>query len=173
MAVQRHVDVVTVGAGWTAAPSWRGSWLRRAWRWVSLEQGPPRWTDPHFAHNHDQLRYTLRQAMMHDISEETWTWRPNPRSPSLPSASLVVPPWGRYRRLRHPLGSGILALLPTDFAYRTHHIQRYGDDRLPPAPAYGTGQSPTPSWNRTTPGWRRTSHLRPGGQHHGREAAGR
>ncbi|MGI6209920.1 MAG: GMC family oxidoreductase [Anaerolineae bacterium] len=131
MAVQRHVDVVTVGAGWTAAIL---AWIlaEAGLEVVSLEQGPPRWTDPHFAHNHDQLRYTLRQAMMHDISEETWTWRPNPRSPSLP-----IRQFGSFHPGEGIGGSGIhwaaeyWRFSPTDFAYRTHHIQRYGDDRLP------------------------------------------
>ena len=43
-----------------------------------------RWTYPHFAHDHDSLRYSVRYAMMVDLQRESWTWRPNPNAPALP-----------------------------------------------------------------------------------------
>ena len=56
MPVQKKVDVVMVGAGWTAAIlAWKLT--EAGLRVVSLEQGPSRWTDPDFLHNHDSLRY--------------------------------------------------------------------------------------------------------------------
>src|SRR5690606_31809297 len=83
MAVDRRVDVVTVGAGWTAGILAR-KLTAAGLRVVSIEQGPKRWATPDFEHNHDSLRYSIRKAMMINLNNETWTWRPNPRRPSLP-----------------------------------------------------------------------------------------
>ena len=45
MAVQKKVDVVTVGAGWTAAMlAWKLT--AAGYHVVSLEQGPTRWANP-------------------------------------------------------------------------------------------------------------------------------
>lgn len=131
MAQQRKVDVVTVGAGWTASIlAWKLT--EAGLNVVSLEQGPERWTHPDFAHNHDSLRFSVRKAMMHDISRETWTWRPNPSAPSLPMR--------RYGSFHPGQGLGGAAVhwsgmlwrfLPSDFNYRTHHVERYGADKLP------------------------------------------
>ena len=83
MAVQKRVNVVTVGAGWTAAIF--AQILTEAGLTVaSIEQGPERWANPDFEHNHDPLRYHVRHAMMVDLRKETWTWRPNPKAPTLP-----------------------------------------------------------------------------------------
>ena len=83
MSVQKRVNVVTVGAGWTAAV-FAQILTEAGLSVVSLEQGPERWANPDFEHNHDPLRYHVRHAMMVDLSKETWTWRPNPNAPSLP-----------------------------------------------------------------------------------------
>lgn len=131
MAVQDKVDVVTLGAGWTSAIlGWKlgsaGIKVR------ALEQGMERWTSTDFQHNHDALRHSQRKALMTDLSKETWTWRPNPNMPSLP-----VRKFGSF----HP-GAGLggasihwaaelWRFYPSDFNYRTHHIERYGEDRLP------------------------------------------
>ena len=75
MPVQKKVDVVMVGAGWTAAIlAWKLT--EAGLRCVSLEQGPSRWTDPDFLHDHDPVRYHARHAMMVNLRRETWTWRP-------------------------------------------------------------------------------------------------
>ncbi len=131
MAVQNQVDVVTVGAGWTAAIlAWKLT--EAGYNVVSIEQGPSRWTDPDFVHNHDALRYHGRHAMMIDLGKETWTWRPNPRAPSLPMR--------QYGSFNPGQGLGGAAVhwtaqlwrfFPSDFIYRTHHVQRYGENRLP------------------------------------------
>lgn len=54
-----HVDVVMIGAGWTASIlAWK---LASAGMKVrSLEQGEKRWTATDFQHNHDGLRYLVR-----------------------------------------------------------------------------------------------------------------
>ena len=131
MAVLKKVDVVTVGAGWTAGIL--------AWKLtaagldvVSIEQGPARWATPDFEHNHDTLRYMIRKAMMVNLNKETWTWRPNPRSPSLP-----IRQYGSFHPGQGIGGAGIhwaaqtWRFYPTDYQYRTHHIERYGEEKLP------------------------------------------
>lgn len=131
MAVQDHVDVVTLGAGWTASIlAWKlGS---EGLKVRSLEQGEERWTSTDFKHNHDALRHSVRKALMTDLNKESWTWRPNPNMPSLPF---------RRNASFHP-GSGtggasvhwtaqLWRFYPTDYNYRSHHIERYGEGRIP------------------------------------------
>ncbi len=131
MAVQKKVDVVTVGGGWTA--SILAQMLTEAGHTVvSIEQGPARWTHPDFEHDHDPLRYHVRHAMMVNLARETWTWRPNPQSPSLPMRQYgsFNPGQGLGGSAIH--WSGMLwRYLETDFQYRSHHIQRYGASKLP------------------------------------------
>ncbi len=129
--VHPKVDVVAVGAGWTAAIlAWKLT--AAGLRMVSIEQGPARWSNPHFQHNHDALRYSYRQAMMVDLRQETWTWRPNPRLPSLP-----IRKFGAFHPGQGVGGAGIhwaaehWRFFPSDFRYRTHHIERYGREKLP------------------------------------------
>lgn len=100
MAVQEKVDVVTIGAGWTAAIlAWKLT--QEGVKVRSLEQGRERWTSTDFQHNHDALRYSVRKALMADVSNEAWTWRPNPNKPSLPM---------RRHQSFHP-GSGLGGLV--------------------------------------------------------------
>ena len=131
MAVQDKVDVVTIGAGWTAAIlAWKlgeaGAKVR------SLEQGSERWTATDFQHNHDALQFLIRKSLMANLSQESWTWRPNPNAPSLPMRQF-----GSFHPGQGLGGSGIhwaaetWRFYPTDYNYRTHHIERYGEDRLP------------------------------------------
>ncbi len=120
-----------VGAGWTAAIlAWKLTAI--GLRVVSLEQGPSRWTDPDFEHDHDPLRYHSRHAMMVNLAQETWTWRPNPTAPTLPMRQ-----YGSFNPGTGVGGSAIhwtaqlWRYMPTDFQYRTHHLQRYGEKKLP------------------------------------------
>ncbi len=88
--------------------------------------------NPDFAHNHDGLRYRVRKAMMVNLRQETWTWRPNPKLSALP-----IRQYGSF----HP-GSGnggasvhwtgqLWRFLPADFQHRSHIIERYGKDKIP------------------------------------------
>lgn len=132
MAIRHDpVDVVTVGAGLTAAIV-AARLTRAGRRVVSLERGGAQWTYPDFAHNHDHLRYAIRSEMMQDLAQESWTWRPDPRLPSLPMR--------RYGAF-HP-GQGVggsmvhwTAMLwrfqPSDFQIRTRNVERYGAAKLP------------------------------------------
>lgn len=131
MATQKKVDVVTIGAGWTAAIL---AYLltQDGYSVVSIEQGPSRFATPDFEHNHDSLRYSIRKAMMFDLGQETWTWRPNPNRPSLP-----IRQYGSFHPGQGIGGAGIhwaaqtWRFYPSDFNYRTHHIERYGVGKLP------------------------------------------
>ncbi len=131
MSVQKRVNVVTVGAGWTAAV-FAQILTEAGLSVVSLEQGPERWANPDFEHNHDPLRYHVRHAMMVDLSKETWTWRPNPNAPSLPMRQYgsFNPGQGLGGSAIH--WSGMLwRHLQSDFKYRSHYIDRYGQGKLP------------------------------------------
>lgn len=131
MAKQKKVDVVTVGAGWTAAVMAQ-KLTAAGYRVVSLEMGPVRWTTPDFEHDHDPLRYHQRHAMMVNLGRESWTWRPNVKAPSLPMRHYgsFNPGSGMGGSAIH--WSGMLwRYLKSDFQYRSHSIERYGKDKLP------------------------------------------
>ncbi len=131
MAEHRKVDVVTVGAGWTAGIMAQ-QLTDEGLEVVSLERGPERWTTPDFTHNRDHLRYTVRYQMMVDLARETWTWRPNPDAPALPMRQ-----YGSFHPGAGTGGAGVhwagqsWRFLPHDFRYRTHHLERYGEEKLP------------------------------------------
>ena len=134
MAIKhKRVDMVTIGAGWTAGML-AAKLCPNGTTMVSLEQGSTRWTWPHFAHDHDSLRYSVRYAMMVDLKRETWTWRPNPRSPALPMR--------QYGTFNPGMGLGGAAVhwsaqlwryLEYDFKHRSHIVDRYGSRRSRPA----------------------------------------
>src|SRR6476661_6512977 len=131
MATLPKVDVVTIGAGWTAGILAQ-QLTAAGHKVVSLEQGPFRHTATDFPHPHDELRFQVRRDMMVDLSEETWTWRPNPSAPSLPMRQ-----YGSFNPGKGVGGAGIhwaaqnWRFFPSDFQYRSHHIQRYGEKKLP------------------------------------------
>lgn len=79
----KHVDVVTVGAGWTAGVL-AEQLTRAGLTVVSLERGEIRDTALNFSHDHDELRYQVRRDMMINLQNETWTWRPGPKDTALP-----------------------------------------------------------------------------------------
>lgn len=126
-----HVDVVLIGAGWTASIlAWK---LAKAGLKVrSLEQGQERWTATHFQHNHDSLRHAVRKHLLVDLSMETWTWRPNADLPSLPLRMH-----GSFHPGQGTGGAGVhwsgqlYRYYPHHFRYRSHLIERYGEGKLP------------------------------------------
>jgi gluconate 2-dehydrogenase alpha chain len=131
MATLPRVDVVTVGAGWSAGIIAQ-QLTAAGYDVLSLEMGLNRFANPHFAHNHDTLHHVLRTGLMANIRKETWTWRPNPGAPSLPMRQF-----GSFHPGQGTGGAGIhwaaqhWRFYPTDFNYRTHHTERYGADKLP------------------------------------------
>lgn len=133
MAQNKRVDVVTVGAGWTAGIIAQ-QLTAQGLSVVSLEQGPNRMTDPDFMSpwEHDELRYSVRRDMMVNLRNETWTWRPSPKQSALPMRK-----YGSFNPGQGVGGAGIhwaaqnWRFYPSDFEYRTHHVERYGEDKLP------------------------------------------
>ena len=131
MAVKPRVNVVTIGGGWTSAIlGWK---LGEAGHKVAaIELGPGRWANPGFEHNHDGLRFHARHAMMINLRNETWTWRPNPDSPSLPMRQ-----YGTFNPGQGLGGAGIhwtaqlWRFYPQDFRLRSSIIERYGEEKLP------------------------------------------
>ncbi|MEZ4570012.1 MAG: GMC family oxidoreductase [Thermomicrobiales bacterium] len=131
MKTLEKVDVVTVGAGWTAAIlAWKLT--EAGYRVSSIEQGPSRWANPDFDHNHDSIRYSVRKAMMYPLSSETWSWRPNVQAPSLP-----IRKYGSFHPGQGVGGAAIhwsgqlYRFTPADFNLRSHYVEKYGEDILP------------------------------------------
>ena len=131
MAVQKKVDVVTLGAGWSAGVM-AYKLTQAGYQVLSLEQGPARWANPDYAHNHDALRYKKRKAMMVNLGQETWTWRPNPGVPALPMRH-----YGAFQPGSGLGGSGVhwsaqyFRYTETDFRLRSYYTERYGKGFLP------------------------------------------
>jgi gluconate 2-dehydrogenase alpha chain len=126
-----EVDVVTIGAGWTAGILAQ-QLTAEGHEVVSIEKGRAQWTWPDFAHNHDELRYTVRHDLLHEIEKESWTWRANRNLPSLPMRQ-----YGSFHPGSNVGGAGVhwsavmWRFLPSDFDYVSHHRERYGPDILP------------------------------------------
>jgi gluconate 2-dehydrogenase alpha chain len=131
MAQNQKVDVVTVGAGLVAGIM-AYQLTQAGLRVVSLEQGPWLTTEQDFSHDHDELRYNQRREMMVDLSRETWTWRPSPKDRALPMRQ-----YGSFNPHQGVGGAAVhwatqnWRFYPSDFEYRSHHIERYGEDKLP------------------------------------------
>lgn len=131
MATQRKVDVVTIGAGMTASiMAWKLT--AAGMNVVSIERGPLRFANPDFEHDHDPLRYDARHAMMVDLTKETWSWRPNPKAPTLPIRKYgsFNPGMGLGGAMAH-WSAMDWRYLQSDFRYRSHYTERYGASKLP------------------------------------------
>jgi gluconate 2-dehydrogenase alpha chain len=131
--VIRHkkVDVVTVGAGLTASMI-AAKLCPAGHDVVSIEMGGPQWTYPHIAHDHDGLRFSVRYAMMVNLRKQTWTWRPSAGKPSLPMRQYgsFNPGEGLGGAMVH-WSAQLWRFMPTDFRYRSHIVERYGEKKLP------------------------------------------
>jgi len=133
MAQLPKVEIVTVGAGWTAGILAQ-QLTAAGHQVVSLEQGPWRTTQDDFAspQPHDELRFQVRRDMMVDLQQETWTWRPSPTDTALPMRQ-----YGAFNPGKGVGGAGIhwaaqsWRFYPADFQYRSHYTERYGEEKLP------------------------------------------
>ncbi|MFL5759761.1 MAG: GMC family oxidoreductase [Thermomicrobiales bacterium] len=131
MAENKKVDVVTVGAGLVGGILAQ-QLTKAGMSVVSIEQGPWLTTSADFSHDHDELRYNQRREYMVDLSQETWTWRPSPKDRALPMRQ-----YGSFNPHKGVGGAAVhwaaqnWRFFPSDFEYRSHHSQRYGEDRLP------------------------------------------
>src|SRR3546814_380305 len=69
---------------------------------------------------------------MHRLEKESWTWRPSPSARALPMRM-----YGSFHPGDGYGGAGVhwaaqtWRFYPSDFKYRSHHVERYGEDALP------------------------------------------
>jgi gluconate 2-dehydrogenase alpha chain len=124
----KPVDVVTIGVGLTG--SLAGLELAKAGlKVVGLERGAARNTVPDFQSPaiHDELRFSIRKAMMQDNTKVAVTFRNNSDQTALPIRrwESFLPGQGLGGSLVHWNGQSFRAQV-ADFIYKTHHEQRYG-----------------------------------------------
>ena len=128
----KPVDVVTIGVGLTgsmAALEMAQSGLKV----VGLERGAPRFTVPDFQSPaiHDELRFSIRKAMMQDNVKVAVTFRNNSNETALPIRrwESFLPGQGLGGSFVHWNGQSFRAQV-ADFVWRSHTIQRYGQKFL-------------------------------------------
>src|SRR5271156_2203148 len=130
----KHVDVVTIGVGLT------GSLMalelaRTGLKVVGIERGAPRFTVPDFQSPaiHDELRFSIRKAMMQDNVKEAVTFRNASDQTALPIRrwESFLPGTGLGGSFVHWNGQSF-RFQAADFIYKTHIEQRYGKKILDP-----------------------------------------
>jgi gluconate 2-dehydrogenase alpha chain len=128
----KPVDVVTIGVGLTgslAALELAGEGLTV----VGLERGAPRDTVPDFQSPsiHDELRYSIRKAMMQDNAKVAVTFRNDSNQTALPIRrwESFLPGQGLGGSFVHWNGQSFRGQV-SDFINRTHHLERYGQKFL-------------------------------------------
>ncbi|MGI4813807.1 MAG: GMC family oxidoreductase [Janthinobacterium lividum] len=84
-----EVDVVLVGMGW-AGGIMAKELSQHGLKVVGLERGPPRSTGEDYAipHIRDELKYSIRFALMQDVKQETLTFRNHVSQQALPMRKL-------------------------------------------------------------------------------------
>src|SRR6202040_2885192 len=124
----KHVDVVTIGVGLT------GSMMalelaRTGLKVVGIERGAPRFTVPDFQSPaiHDELRFSIRKAMMQDNVKVPVTFRNNSDETALPIRrwESFLPGQGLGGAFVHWNGQSFRFQV-ADFVLRSRTIQRYG-----------------------------------------------
>jgi gluconate 2-dehydrogenase alpha chain len=129
-----ETDVVLLGVGLVG--SILGRELTRAGlRVVGLERGEPRWTVPDFQGPamHDELRYSVRKALMQDNAREAVTFRNNAQQVALPIRrwESFLPGTGLGGAAVHWNGQ-TYRFQDTDLQMRTRTVQRYGEKFVGP-----------------------------------------
>src|SRR5689334_9714478 len=127
-SVNKPVDVVLVGMGWTGALLAKEI-SAAGLRVVGLERGFDRQTVPDFQAPamHDELRYSVQNGLMQDPARETITFRNNPDQEALPMRRL-----GAFRPGTDLGGSGVhwsgacYRYTQADFKPRSHYTAKYG-----------------------------------------------
>jgi|TARA_A100001391_G_C5084492_1_gene280779 gluconate 2-dehydrogenase alpha chain len=133
MATQlKEVDAVLIGVGLVG--SILGRELTKAGlKVVGLERGEPRSTVPDFQgpHMHDELRYSVRKALMQDNTKETLTFRNHRNQVALPMRRWegFLPGTGVGGAAVHWNGQ-TYRFQDTDLRMRTLTEERYGKDFL-------------------------------------------
>jgi gluconate 2-dehydrogenase alpha chain len=129
-----ETDAVLIGVGLVG--SILGRELTRAGlHVVGLERGEPRFTVPDFQgpYMHDELRYSVRKAMMQDNAREAMTFRNNSRQDALPIRrwESFLPGTGLGGAAVHWNGQ-TYRFQDTDLRMRTLATERYGKDFMAP-----------------------------------------
>ena len=172
----KPVDVVTIGVGLT------GSLMalelaRTGLKVVGIERGAPRFTVPDFQSPaiHDELRFSIRKAMMQDNVKEAVTFRNSSDQTALPIRrwESFLPGTGLGGSFVHWNGQSFRFQV-ADFIYKTHIEQRYGKKILDPEL---TIQDWGVTYDELEPHYDRfeylCGHQRQGRQHQGHHSAGR
>jgi gluconate 2-dehydrogenase alpha chain len=128
------VDVLVVGFGWTGAILAQELTDAGA-NVLALERGVWRDTPTDFAPTfaQDELRYYWRHELFQRPAHETLTIRNNVNQTALPMRRL-----GSFLPGTNVGGAGVhwngqtWRFLPTDFVARSHNLQRYGAQAVPP-----------------------------------------
>jgi gluconate 2-dehydrogenase alpha chain len=128
-----EVDAVCIGVGLVGTVLAR-ELTRAGLKVVGLERGEPRSTVPDFQGPgmHDELKYSVRKALMQDTSKETVTFRNNASQTALPMRrwGSFLPGTGVGGALVHWNGQ-TYRFQDTDLRMRSHHIERYGAKFIP------------------------------------------
>ena len=128
-----EVDAVCIGVGLVGTVLAR-ELTRAGLKVVGLERGEPRSTVPDFQGPgmHDELKYSVRKALMQDTSKETVTFRNNASQTALPMRrwGSFLPGTGVGGALVHWNGQ-TYRFQDTDLRMRSHHVERYGAKFIP------------------------------------------
>jgi gluconate 2-dehydrogenase alpha chain len=124
----KPVDVVTIGVGLTGSLA-ALELAKTGLKVVGLERGAPRFTVPDFQSPaiHDELRFSIRKAMMQDNVKVPVTFRNNSDETALPIRrwESFLPGQGLGGAFVHWNGQSFRFQV-ADFTYKTHIEQRYG-----------------------------------------------
>lgn len=129
-----EVDAVTLGVGLVGTLLGR-ELTRAGLKVVGLERGEPRATVPDFQgpQIHDELRYSIRKALMQDNARETVTFRNNRDETALP-----IRRWGSFLPGTGLGGAAVhwngqtYRFQDSDFRLRSRTVERYGRNFIGP-----------------------------------------
>jgi len=128
----KPVDVVTIGVGLTGSLA-ALELAETGLKVVGLERGAPRYTVPDFQSPaiHDELRFSIRKAMMQDNVKVAVSFRNNSDQTALPIRrwESFLPGQGLGGSFVHWNGQSFRFQV-ADFIYRTHILERYGQKFL-------------------------------------------
>lgn len=129
-----EVDAVVIGVGLVGTVLGR-ELTRAGLRVVGLERGDPRYTVPDFQGPamHDELRFSVRKALMQDPAKETVTFRHTVRDMAAPMRrwGSFLPGTGLGGAMVHWNGQ-TYRFQDDDFQQRSRLAERYGSSFIPP-----------------------------------------
>jgi gluconate 2-dehydrogenase alpha chain len=127
-----EADAVLLGVGLVGTILGR-ELTRAGLKVVGLERGEPRYTVPDFQgpQMHDELRYSIRKALMQDNAKETLTFRN-----AMNETALPIRRWGSFLPGTGLGGAAVhwngqtYRFQDSDFKMRTRTVERYGKNFL-------------------------------------------